>query len=177
MTRAEQDELIVSHLPQAYAIAVSIYNRIGRRMPLEDLQQYGALGLVKAAAGFDPALGWKFNTYAQHKICGSILDGIRRETRSRLLREIDREYAQTVPLDDLYLGRADWTAGREIAALEAKHDIERLSKGLTRQERAVVTNVCLRERPQAEVAAEMGFCPSRISKFLVAARNHMAASA
>lgn len=178
LTRAEQDELIVSHLPQAHGIALRIYNRIGHRMPLEDLQQYGCLGLCLAAAKFDPAMGWLFKTFAEYRIRGAIVDGIRRETRSRLTRDGgEPEYAQTIPLDAVYLGRPDPLAGRDIAAFEAKRDIARLSKGLTLRERAVVNNVCMRERSQSEVAAEMGFHPSRLSQFLIAARNHMAASA
>ncbi len=40
--------------------------------PEEDLAQIGFLGLVKAAEGFDPTLGYKFSTYASKAIMGAM---------------------------------------------------------------------------------------------------------
>lgn len=44
----------------------------GRGVEYEDLFQAGCVGLVKAAAGFDPALGYRFSTYAVPAILGEI---------------------------------------------------------------------------------------------------------
>ncbi len=44
----------------------------GRGVDYEDLYQAGCVGLVKAAAGFDAALGFQFSTYAVPAILGEI---------------------------------------------------------------------------------------------------------
>jgi RNA polymerase sigma factor for flagellar operon FliA len=45
---------------------------------LDELTANGFLGLVDAAAKFDPAKGVKFDTYARHRVRGAILDGLRK---------------------------------------------------------------------------------------------------
>ncbi len=44
----------------------------GRGVEYEDLFQAGCVGLIKAAAGFDPDKGFKFSTYAVPAILGEI---------------------------------------------------------------------------------------------------------
>ena len=51
----------------------SCANRVkGRGVEYEDLFQAGCVGLIKAAAGFDPDKGFKFSTYAVPAILGEI---------------------------------------------------------------------------------------------------------
>lgn len=45
---------------------------LGRGIEYEDLVGAGSVGLVKAAMGFDPALGYKFSTYAVPSVLGEI---------------------------------------------------------------------------------------------------------
>lgn len=44
----------------------------GRGVEYEDLFQAGCVGLIKAATGFDPDMGFKFSTYAVPAILGEI---------------------------------------------------------------------------------------------------------
>ena len=44
----------------------------GRGIEYDDLYQAGCIGLIKAADRFDPALGYKFSTYAVPVILGEI---------------------------------------------------------------------------------------------------------
>lgn len=44
----------------------------GRGVEYEDLFQAGCVGLIKAAAGFDPKRGFKFSTYAVPAVLGEI---------------------------------------------------------------------------------------------------------
>ena len=63
-------------------------------MELSDLTQAGFLGLLDAASKYDEAKGVRFSTYAELRIRGSILDGLReldwvpRSVRRRL-RELE----------------------------------------------------------------------------------------
>lgn len=70
MTKASTTErLITENLGLVHACA----NRFrGRGVEYEDLFQAGCVGLVKAAGGFDPALGYRFSTYAVPAILGEI---------------------------------------------------------------------------------------------------------
>ncbi len=81
----------------------------GRGVDPEDLFQLACLGFLKAAAGFDPAFGTQFSTYAVPKIAGEIRRFLRddgsvkvsrtlkeraaaiRQARERLCRELARE--------------------------------------------------------------------------------------
>lgn len=68
-TISQSERLITENLGLVHACA----NRFrGRGVEYEDLFQAGCVGLVKAAAGFDPALGYRFSTYAVPAILGEI---------------------------------------------------------------------------------------------------------
>jgi RNA polymerase sigma factor (sigma-70 family) len=176
MTKAEQDELIVEHLPQAHFAAKRIFHRIRRRIPLEDLEQYGALGLIVAAAHFDPTRGLKFKTYAEHKIRGAILDAIRKETRVRSGQSAPP--IEWVSLDGLArIDRIDESGERERVAFEARLDSERLMKRCTKIQRKVLTGVYLDGESQEHVSSEIGGHQSRVSQHLKSARERLSAVA
>lgn len=69
MLSTAQKALVEENLGLVHACA----NRFrGRGVDYEDLFQAGALGLVKAAGGFNEALGYRFSTYAVPAILGEI---------------------------------------------------------------------------------------------------------
>lgn len=64
-----EDRLVTENMGLVHACA----NRFrGRGVEYEDLFQAGCVGLVKAAAGFNESLGYKFSTYAVPAILGEI---------------------------------------------------------------------------------------------------------
>jgi RNA polymerase sigma factor (sigma-70 family) len=56
------------------------------RMPwaeLDELLQWGAIGMMEAMQRFDPSLGVNFQAFAARRIRGAMIDGLRREGSSR----------------------------------------------------------------------------------------------
>jgi RNA polymerase sigma-B factor len=70
-----RDRLIRDYLPLANAIARR-FDR-GQRVPLEDLQQVAAIGLLKALDRYDPAHGAAFSTFAVPTMRGEIMRYLR----------------------------------------------------------------------------------------------------
>ena len=73
----ERERLILEHLPQVRLIARRIQERLPENISLEDLVSTGVLGLISAIDNFDSHHHVKLKTYAEYKIRGAILDGLR----------------------------------------------------------------------------------------------------
>ena len=74
---AEQEQLMIEHLPIVRFIARRIRERLPQHVPIEDLYSAGVLGLLDAFGRFDPSKEVKFLTYARFRIRGAILDSLR----------------------------------------------------------------------------------------------------
>jgi RNA polymerase sigma factor for flagellar operon FliA len=75
--KAERDRLILEHLPQVNLIARRIHERLPQSVSLDDLVSSGVMGLISAIDHFQPSRNVKLRTYAEYKIRGAILDGLR----------------------------------------------------------------------------------------------------
>src|SRR6516225_9242593 len=73
----ERERLILEHLPQVRLIARRIQERLLDNISLDDLVSIGVIGLIAAIDNFDPSHNVKLKTYAEYKIRGAILDGLR----------------------------------------------------------------------------------------------------
>jgi RNA polymerase sigma factor FliA len=74
---AEQERVVVEHLPIVHFIARRIHERLPQHVPIEDLYNVGVLGLLDAFGRFDSSKQVEFRTYAQFRIRGAIIDGLR----------------------------------------------------------------------------------------------------
>ncbi len=94
--RHARQRLIESNMRLVINIAKSYRSRA---IPLEDLIQEGAIGLMQAAERFDPEKGFRFSTYATHWIrqaIGRAIDNKSKAIRlpahvSQSLRRVERE--------------------------------------------------------------------------------------
>ena len=69
MSVVSKDSLVTENIGLVHACA----NRFrGSGIEYDDLFQAGCVGLIKAASGFDPTLGFRFSTYAVPAILGEI---------------------------------------------------------------------------------------------------------
>ncbi|HVL39182.1 MAG TPA: RNA polymerase sigma factor RpoD/SigA [Fimbriimonadaceae bacterium] len=94
--RAAKQRLIESNMRLVINIAKTYRNRA---IPLEDLIQEGAIGLMQASERFDPEKGFRFSTYATHWIrqaIGRAIDNKSKAIRlpahvSQSLRKVEKE--------------------------------------------------------------------------------------
>jgi RNA polymerase sigma factor for flagellar operon FliA len=69
--------VLLENLPMVRFVARRIHEKLPQHVNLEDLVGAGVLGLIDAAAKFDPLKNTQFRTYAQFRVRGAIMDSLR----------------------------------------------------------------------------------------------------
>src|SRR6202041_593669 len=104
---AEQEKLMIEHLPIVRFIARRIHERLPQHVPIEDLYSAGVVGLLDAFGKFDPSKQVQFSSYAQFRIRGAILDSLRTlDWSPRELRRKGRAVEEAIRTLTARLGRA-----------------------------------------------------------------------
>jgi RNA polymerase sigma factor for flagellar operon FliA len=86
---SRRDALVLQYLPLVRMIAKRVHDRCPPNVSLDDLVSTGVIGLMEAIDNFDPSLKVQLKTYAERRIRGAIIDGLRemdwvpRETRRK----------------------------------------------------------------------------------------------
>jgi len=76
---AREQESIVRHFaPKVKYLALRLKARLPQSVELAELVSAGTLGLMESFGKFKPALGNKFETYAENRIKGAMLDNLRK---------------------------------------------------------------------------------------------------
>jgi len=75
-----RDELIVGHLPLVKHVIGRLLGDLPAGVDVENLESAGVLGLVEAAAKYDPTRNAQFKTFAYLRIRGAIVDELRRNS-------------------------------------------------------------------------------------------------
>ena len=102
-----RDALILEHLPQVRIIARRIHERLPSSVQVDDLISSGTLGLISAIDHFDPNQNVKLKTYAEYRIRGAILDGLRsQDWAPREKRKMSRQMEAALSAAEQRLGRA-----------------------------------------------------------------------
>src|SRR5215217_6209877 len=82
---------IVAGIPFVEALARRMAATMPHSIDLSDLVQDGVIGLIDAAQRFDEARGIKFETFAERRIRGAMIDALRKDAWPRGVRRVRRE--------------------------------------------------------------------------------------
>src|SRR5206468_5406412 len=82
---------VVAGLPFVESLARRMASTMPHSIDLGDLVQDGVLGLMDAAHRFDEGRGIKFETFAERRVRGAMIDALRRDAWPRGVRRIRRE--------------------------------------------------------------------------------------
>jgi RNA polymerase sigma factor FliA len=114
-----REEQILAHLPQVKLLAYRFHKRCPQ-VDLEDLVSEGTIGLIQAIDRFDPAMGLKVKTLAEHRIRGTFLDYLRRlDPLPRRLRQFQK--ARDAMANQFQARNAEPSADDLAAALGLSH--------------------------------------------------------
>lgn len=95
----QQEEIVRHYAPKIRYLALRLKSRLPRSVELGELISSGALGLMEALGKFRAQMGIRFETYAESRIRGAMLDELRRldwfprslRQRLRVLDETSRK--------------------------------------------------------------------------------------
>ena len=89
--------LIEEYIPLVKIVAGRMYNYYGSKIEFDDLLGYGVLGLIDSIDKFDIDRNYKFETYAQIRIRGAIIDNIRKfDWIPRTMRKKSKEIQNAI---------------------------------------------------------------------------------
>jgi RNA polymerase sigma factor for flagellar operon FliA len=98
-THDARERLILHYSPLVKFVAGRVAAGLPQNIEQSDLVSYGIFGLIDAIDKFDPARGFKFETYAISRIKGAIIDELRsidwvpRSVRAKA-RAVERAYSK-----------------------------------------------------------------------------------
>jgi len=75
--QGDRDAVILEFMPLVKYLAHRVAVKLPPHIDVGDLVNYGIIGLMDAIEKFDPSRNIKFKTYAELRVRGSIIDGLR----------------------------------------------------------------------------------------------------
>jgi RNA polymerase sigma factor for flagellar operon FliA len=139
---ARHRDRIAAGLPFVESLARRVASSMPHSIELNDLVQDGMLGLIDAACRFDEARGIKFETFAERRVRGAMIDALRKDAWPRGVRrqrreleaareELRRELGAEPTLADLAarVGSDEARLGRTILRINTIESTSPLSAG------------------------------------------------
>ena len=139
---ASQRDRIAAGLPFVESLARRVAASMPHSIELGDLVQDGMIGLIDAACRFDEARGIKFETFAERRVRGAMIDALRRDAWPRGVRrqrrqleaareELRRELGAEPSLADLAarVGSDEARLGRTIVRITTIESTSPMSAG------------------------------------------------
>ncbi len=90
-TAAPTHPRVEAGLPFVEALARRMASTMPHSIDLSDLVQDGVIGLIDAAERFDEKRGIKFETFAERRVRGAMIDALRKDAWPRGVRRVRRE--------------------------------------------------------------------------------------
>ncbi|MDR2532506.1 MAG: FliA/WhiG family RNA polymerase sigma factor [Oscillospiraceae bacterium] len=102
-----RNELVLIYMPVVKYVAMSLRNVYAKYGDLDDIVNEGVIALINAVETFDIGRGVKFETYANLKIKGAIIDYVRKQDWiPRQVRKFGKELDETYNTLYTELGRS-----------------------------------------------------------------------
>ncbi len=99
------ETIVQDSLPGVKFLATRLAARLPGHVEIEDLIQVGLMGLLQSAERFDPGRGVKFQTYANRRVQGAMLDYLRSlDWRPRSVRQRSRRLQEASAAVEQRLG-------------------------------------------------------------------------
>ncbi|MDG5815866.1 FliA/WhiG family RNA polymerase sigma factor [Chitinispirillales bacterium ANBcel5] len=108
-SKIAKDKLLLEYAHLVKYVTHRIALNLPPSVDRDDLTSAGIMGLIKAVETFDPERGFKFETYAGHKIRGAVLDQLRAlDWVPRSVRQKSRDLQRVFTKLENELGRAPY---------------------------------------------------------------------
>tara|TARA_R110002074_G_scaffold23069_4_gene70009 strand:+ start:358 stop:873 length:516 start_codon:yes stop_codon:yes gene_type:complete len=151
----DMEHEIMEAQAMAWKAAYRIQRSTGTRLDVEELAAEGLLGLVQAASRYRPETGAWFKAFARRRVHGAIMDRVR----------ADKDWT----LCSLPDGWKETPSGVDGALTmlerkEAKSEVLRAVNNLPPGERRAIYGHYIEGKKQADIAAESGIDPTRVSQ-------------
>jgi RNA polymerase sigma factor FliA len=176
---AHQSQRVEAGLPFVQALARRLAASMPHSIDIGDLVQDGMLGLIDAAQRFDEERGIKFETFAERRVRGAMIDALRREAWPRGVRRqrreleaaretLRRELGQEPSLADLAarVGSDEKRLGRTILRISTIESTSPLSSGDHVDERSLPAVLVPSEPESPDSAYERTEIKERIRQAL-----------
>src|SRR5678816_2513401 len=173
--QAKENPRVVTHLPFVEQLARRVAATMPHSIDIGDLVQDGVIGLIDAAHRFDESRGIKFETFAERRIRGAMIDALRKDAWPRGVRrqrreleaareQLRRELGCEPSLADLAakMGSDEKRLGRTIVRINAIESTSPLASGENLDESTLPAALIPSEPEQPDTAYEKSETKERI---------------
>jgi RNA polymerase sigma factor FliA len=167
---------VIAGIPFVEQLARRVAATMPHSIDIGDLVQDGVIGLIDAAHRFDEARGIKFETFAERRIRGAMIDALRKDAWPRGVRrqrreleaareELRRELGHEPSLADLAakIGSDEKRLGRTIVRINAIESTSPLANNENLDESTLPTALIPSEPEQPDEAYERQETKERVS--------------
>ena len=172
---SKENPRVVAHLPFVEQLARRVAATMPHSIDIGDLVQDGVIGLIDAAHRFDESRGIKFETFAERRIRGAMIDALRKDAWPRGVRrqrreleaareELRRELGCEPSLADLAakMGSDEKRLGRTIVRINAIESTSPLANAENHDESTLPAALIPSEPEQPDTAYEKSETKERI---------------
>ena len=166
---------VIATIPFVEQLARRVAATMPHSIDIGDLVQDGVIGLIDAAHRFDETRGIKFETFAERRIRGAMIDALRKDAWPRGVRrqrreleaareELRRELGHEPSLADLAakMGSDEKRLGRTIVRINAIESTSPLANNENLDESSLPTALIPSEPEQPDVAYERNETRARV---------------